>query len=379
MVALMVIVTVVVFVVVDVTTRLVLKKYLESKERKQRAEALEIGLKLDYSEEAPTLKRVEVSEPKARILAVDDEAIVLESFRKILVLAGFNVDTVESGKEALGLIRKSDYDFVFTDLKMPEMDGLDVVKAVKHVRPDIDVIMITGYATIDSAVDAMKFGAMDYVQKPFTADELVEFATKSLIRRQDRIERERKPRLHLVTPSSGSSVEAKTVNVPSGLFIAPTHSWVCLCRDGYLLIGLDDFALKVLGEVDEIRPPRVGQKVRKGEPLFDVVSGAHTVSFPSPVSGTVASLNETLLDEPEIVLREPYERGWFCGIEPVDLASEIRALKIGAEAIDWYQAEIDRYVERMEAHRAEGGEEVLSPAEVLRPSRESPQQPAVAE
>ena len=373
MVALMVVVTVVVFVIVDVTTRIALRKFQENRERKQRAEALQIGLMLDYTEEAPTLKRVEVARPRAHILAVDDESIVLESFRKILVLAGFNVDTVETGKEALGLIRKHEYDFVFTDLKMPEMDGLEVVKAVKHVRPDIDVVMITGYATIDSAVDAMKYGAMDYVQKPFTADELVEFAGSLLIRRQARIDRERKPKLHLVTPTSGTSVEPKTVNVPAGLFISPTHSWVYLCRDGYLLIGLDDFALKILGEVEEIRPPRIGQKVKRGEPLFDVVSGSHTVSFASPVSGTVASLNETLLDEPEIVLREPYERGWFCGIEPSDLATEIRTLRIGAEAVDWYQDEIDRYVDLMESHRHNEEQREPTPEEILtRPGEEPP-------
>ncbi len=370
MVALMVIVTVVVFVIVDVSTRIALKKYQESKERKQREEALELGLKLDYSEEAPTLKRVEVESPKARILAVDDEAIILESFRKILVLAGFNVDTVETGKEALGLIRRHEYDFVFTDLKMPEMDGLDVVKAVKHVRPDIDVVMITGYATIDSAVDAMKFGAMDYVQKPFTADELVEFANLLLIRRQDRIEKQRKPKLHLVTPTSGSSVEPRTVNVPAGLFIAPSHSWVCLCRDGYLLVGLDDFALKILGEVDEVRPPQVGRKVNKGEPLFDVVSGSHTVSFTSPVSGTIASINEELLEEPELLLREPYERGWFCGIEPANLGTELHSMRIGAEALDWYQQEIDRYVDLLAAHSGSDEPDGLSPSEVLSQSVE---------
>jgi CheY-like chemotaxis protein len=370
MVALMVIVTVVVFVIVDVSTRIALKKYQESKERKQREEALEIGLKLDYTEEAPTLKRVDVKNPKARILAVDDEAIVLESFRKILVLAGFNVDTVETGKEALGLIRNHEYDFVFTDLKMPEMDGLDVVKAVKHVRPDIDVVMITGYATIDSAVDAMKFGAMDYVQKPFTADELVEFANLLLIRRQDRIEKQRKPKLHLVTPSSGSSVEPRTVNVPAGLFISPAHSWVCLCRDGYLLVGLDDFALKILGEVDEVRPPQVGKKVKKGESLFDVVSGSHTVSFTSPVSGTVASVNEALLDDPDLLLREPYDRGWFCGIEPANLGEELHSMRIGAEALDWYQQEIDRYVDLLAAHSDSEDANGLSPSDVLRQSVE---------
>ncbi len=376
MVALMVVVTVVVFIIVDLTARLALKKYQQSKERKERQQALEVGLNLDYSEEAPSLKRVEVADPKARILAVDDESIVLESFRKILVLAGFNVDTVETGKEALGLVRKNDYDFVFTDLKMPEMDGLEVTKAVKHFRPDIDVVMITGYATIDSAVDAMKFGALDYVEKPFTADELVDFARKSLIRRQDRIEKERRPKLHLVTPTSGSSVEPKTINVPAGLFISPAHSWVCLCRDGFLLLGLDDFALKILGEIDEIRPPRIGHRVKKGEVLFEVVSGTHAVSFTSPVSGVVTTVNERLFDEPELMLREPYDRGWFCGIEPSNLAEELRSLRIGAEAIEWYQEEIDRFVETVEAHKGEEGEGALSAVEILNRPQDRPAEPA---
>ena len=73
------------------------------------------------------------------------------------------------------------------------MDGLEVVKAVKHMRPDIDVVIITGFATVETAVECMKYGAMDYVQKPFTEDELLAFVKKSLIRRQDRIQKLLKP------------------------------------------------------------------------------------------------------------------------------------------------------------------------------------------
>jgi len=178
MVLLIVILTVVVFIIVDFALRLILQKRRELKLSKEREKALDIGLKLDFTYEAKTLKRVELENPKAKILAVDDEEIILDSFRKILVLAGYCVDTVQTGAEALGLIQKCDYDFVFTDLKMPEMDGLEVTKAVKHIRPDIDVIVITGYATIETAVETMKHGAMDYVQKPFTEDELIEFGKR---------------------------------------------------------------------------------------------------------------------------------------------------------------------------------------------------------
>ena len=97
MVLLIVVITVIVFIIVDFSLRVFFQKQHELKLRKERKEALDTGLRLDVSEEAKTLKRVEVKEPKARILAVDDEAIILDSFRKILVVAGYSIDTVEKG------------------------------------------------------------------------------------------------------------------------------------------------------------------------------------------------------------------------------------------------------------------------------------------
>ena len=151
------IIAIILFVIADVLIRFSLKKVKENKERKDRAAALQEGLNLDFSQQAKTLKRVEVENPKARILCVDDEPVILDSFRKILVIEGYSVDTVERGKEAIGLIKNNHYDFVYVDLKMPEMDGVEVTKTVKHVRPDIDVIIITGYASVETAVETMKF------------------------------------------------------------------------------------------------------------------------------------------------------------------------------------------------------------------------------
>ncbi|MCW9095900.1 MAG: response regulator, partial [Ignavibacteriaceae bacterium] len=138
------ILAVIIFVIADITIRNIAKKIQENKLKQERAEVLKESLTLDFSREAKTLKRAEVEDPKARILCVDDESVILDSFRKILVLDGYAVDTVENGKEALGILQSHSYDFVFTDLKMPEMDGVEVTKAVKHIRPDIDVIIITG-------------------------------------------------------------------------------------------------------------------------------------------------------------------------------------------------------------------------------------------
>ncbi len=179
--------TIIAFVLLDLFVRTMIQISKNRKLAKIRREALDIGLKLEISPDTPTLKRVGLDTPIASILAVDDEAVVLDSFRKILVMQGYAMDTVETGQEALKLVQERDYDFVFTDLKMPAMDGVDVVKGVHHLKPDVDIIVITGFASIQSAVDCMKYGAVDYVEKPFTEEELSDFVKKSLIRRQDRL------------------------------------------------------------------------------------------------------------------------------------------------------------------------------------------------
>lgn len=343
MVFLIVVVTVIVFIIVDFALRLFFQKRHEVKLRKERQAALDIGLKLDVSDEAKTLKRVEVKDPKARILAVDDESIILDSFRKILVVAGYSIDTVEKGQEALGLILKRDYDFVFTDLKMPEMDGLEVTKAVKHLRPDIDVIVITGYASIETAVETMKFGAMDYVQKPFTEDELITFFNKCVIKRRDRLERQMKPTVRLLTPSAKESGSQHEINVPAGVFISPNHTWVNVELNGTARIGIDDFARKTIRKIDAISLPPLNKTVRKGELLFSIKHNSHSIDINSPISGTVTVVNAEHVEHPEWIASKPFELSWMCCIEPSNLHDELQTLKIGVDSINWYREEIDRY------------------------------------
>ena len=345
MVLLIVVVTVIIFVIVDFALRIYFQQRRELKLRREREAALDIGLKLDVSAEAKSLRRVEVQDPKARILAVDDEAIILDSFRKILVVAGYSVDTVERGSEALGLILKNDYDFVFTDLKMPEMDGLEVTKAVKHLRPDIDVIVITGYASIDTAVETMKFGAMDYVQKPFTEDELIAFFNKSLIRRKDRMERQMKPTVRLVTPATQASDSRREFNVPAGVFVSPNHTWVSVEMNGTARIGIDDFARKIIGTVDVVDLPKPNTEIRKGGLLFSIRKGTRTIEITSPLSGKVTLINSEHIEHPEWIGSKPFELSWMCCLEPTSLGDELHALKIGVDSINWYKREIDKYDE----------------------------------
>jgi DNA-binding NtrC family response regulator len=117
---------------------------------------------------------------KAKILVVDDEEIVLKSCRKILERGGHQVSTSLSGQEAFDLMEKEPFDIVITDMKMPGIDGIEVLKKVREKYPDVVVIVITGYSTVQSAVQAMKLGAFDYIPKPFTPDEVLVVIEKAM-------------------------------------------------------------------------------------------------------------------------------------------------------------------------------------------------------
>ena len=336
------ILAVIIFIIADITIRYIAKRIQETKTQKEREEVLKESLQLDFTREAKTLKRADVENPKARILCVDDEAVILDSFRKILVLDGYSVDTVENGKEALGLIQTHSYDFVFTDLKMPEMDGIEVTKAVKHIRPDIDVIIITGYATVETAVECMKYGAMDYVQKPFTEDELLEFTKNSLIKREDKISKMLKPKVQITQFKETGSAKTPEFQIPGGVFISDGHCWANVSEDGSAKVGLDDFAKKVIGKIDSVDLPNLGMTVKKGQPLFTIEQETRSITFNSPLSGKVKELNKFINEEIDSLNITSYDQNWICEIDPDDLDIELPNLKIGRSAVLFFQEDIER-------------------------------------
>ncbi len=127
-----------------------------------------------------------------RILVVDDEVQLREMLRQSLVqVGGFTADVASGGEEALQKIDKDTFDLVLTDLKMPEMDGMDLLSRIKTTRPEIMVIMMTGFGSIETAVEAIKKGADDYITKPIDLKDLLLHVTKarkeSLLLRENRL------------------------------------------------------------------------------------------------------------------------------------------------------------------------------------------------
>ncbi|MFC1563581.1 response regulator [candidate division KSB1 bacterium] len=108
------------------------------------------------------------------ILVVDDELNICNNCEKILSAEGFSVYSVHNGNECLKIINEIKYDIILLDLKLPDFDGIELLKYIRDESPDSLVIIITGYPSPESSEEAMKYGAVDYVVKPFTPDELLE-------------------------------------------------------------------------------------------------------------------------------------------------------------------------------------------------------------
>lgn len=106
------------------------------------------------------------------ILIVDDEEGLREGLSKLLKEEGYAVLAAETGEEALDILRQSRIDLVLTDMRMPGMDGLELLKKIRERHRDVGVIILTGYGHIESYIEAMNFGAIEYVSKPFKVNEL---------------------------------------------------------------------------------------------------------------------------------------------------------------------------------------------------------------
>ena len=123
---------------------------------------------------------------KGRVLIVDDEDIVRVSCQRILVPEGYEVMSAGSATEGFAMLADGPIDVVLTDLKMPDIDGIEVLRRVKEEWPDTEVIVITGYQTINTAVQAIKLGAFDYIEKPFVPEDIVEVIEKAIAHRRER-------------------------------------------------------------------------------------------------------------------------------------------------------------------------------------------------
>jgi CheY-like chemotaxis protein/glycine cleavage system H lipoate-binding protein len=257
-------------------------------------------------------------ERKLNVLVVDDEQVVLDSIKKHLKKDAFDIHTALTAKIGLELLEEGNMDIVLTDLMMPEIDGLEFMKEVKDRQPHTPVIMITGYATINTALQATELGAFDYIAKPFTKSEL-----RAVLQRASDLVIKSEP------VESGPAGESDKGPKKRGheLKAIGDFSWMMVQDDGSVLLGVERSFLHTVGKIQNIFLPSTGDQLRQGSVYLQIFSSdlrSHTVL--SPLSGKVLEVNEKVISNPESALRDPYGEGWLIRLKPSRFDLEIKQL-----------------------------------------------------
>ena len=201
--------------------------------------------------------QVEIN-PDAAVLVVDDEQDIRDASERILTRTGFKVMKATRGDEALDVLDKERIDIVLLDLKMPGMDGLEVLKRIRMLSKTIQVIVITGYATVETAIEAMKQGAYDFIPKPFEPDQLRIVVNRAwekinFIQEAKRLEQERNRTLSDLDTEK-SRIRTIIESFPSGVVVTDPKGRVMLMNPAFRqLLGLDT-NVKTGNRIDDYLP-----------------------------------------------------------------------------------------------------------------------------
>ena len=235
---------------------------------------------------------------RANVLVVDDEHIVCNSCRKILKQKGHNVNIALNGREALKKVEEDKYDAVIADWKMPDIDGMEVLRIVKKNHPDIILIMITGYASVESAVKAMRLGVSNYLPKPFTPETLSETLKNALEERKtDKKE----------------------------LFYYQTYIWARLLDDGTVKIGINNLFRERIGDILYVDLPFNPMEIEQKRLCIRILASDKQVhKLYAPIRGRVIKTNYAINFNTDLINKDPFGKGWIVQIKPSNLKEDLK-------------------------------------------------------
>jgi DNA-binding response OmpR family regulator len=264
----------------------------------------------------------ERTEKGARILVIDDEEILHVSLRRTLGRQGHHVDAVLSGPEGLQLLQANEYDLVITDLMMPDMDGIELLECLEGQNITVPVLMITGYPSIRTAVKALRLGAVDYLAKPFTRQELLGPVNRTL-----------RGGGAAAAPGAqtqsgdtdGYEVPGQTLT-PGSRYYLRKHSWAVYQQDGTFRVGIEASFLESIGAIVSIELPEETDLVEQGFTGFRIQTvddEEHGVFI--PLSGQVIAINSAAASDPAAIGPDT----WLAQLVPDHLDSELSMLLSG--------------------------------------------------
>jgi len=241
---------------------------------------------------------------KGRILVLDDDPVVTLSCKRILGAEGYSISTVEKGEEALNKLAKEDFDLFISDVRLPDISGIEVLREAKVIKPKTDVVIITGYPTLEDAKEATNLGAFEYIEKPFTPDFMLNvakkiFDTKGWILRQAFIDEFR-----------DSIVSLKDKENP--VLFYKEGTWSRPTEDGLWEMGCDLRYWMLSGDLTYVEFIKNLDKVDAGQPFAKIYTSSGKGSdLLSPMNAEIREINTKANDVMCELLKEHLSEGWL--------------------------------------------------------------------
>ena len=245
------------------------------------------------------------------ILVIDDENVVCESFSRILTDKGYNVDTKTRAMEGLDLALSRKYDLVFLDLKMDEMDGIELLTHLREKDPVLPVVIVTGNPSMETAIESIRLRAADYILKPFTPLEIIETVDKVI---STEIYHEQE----IPSPAIEQSRLQKwiTEGRPVRFY---DMAWLKQDNDGKFIAGCQ-IPFFISNRLDKIILPKVNDTVFRGLPLASaVLDDGSRIILPSPVSGRIEDVNNALTKDASVFVENSFKKCWIAQIDPFNI------------------------------------------------------------
>jgi len=242
-----------------------------------------------------------------RLLVVDDEPVICQACQRVFSRQGFQVEETTDAREGLSRATEGEYSAVLLDIKMPEMDGIEFLEELRKTKPDLPVMIMTGYPSVPNAAASVRLGAADYITKPFTPEGITQTVRRVLAARRPQ---EREAPAKAPEPRAA---ERRFLN----------EAWLRLDVDGSATLGAV-LPRSQTAAVQSVQLPPVGEAVYQGLPLAGLkLSDGSLVLVPSPISGVVVSVNESLRDDASLLGSDPCGAGWIACICTTRLEEEL--------------------------------------------------------
>lgn len=246
------------------------------------------------------------------VLVVEDEPVVLKAAERILRTNELTTEYASDAESAVDRLSTNQYRVVLSDLKLPGSSGFDLIDRVNESDPTAQFIVITGYATIENALEAFRLGAFDFIPKPFDPGELLGVVCRALRFREQ---------------TRGGAPRSEPGPTGPNLYSLGRHAWAKLDPDGSATLGVAETFPDLLGEVETIENPEPDGHTVQGARLSRILSdGALVHRIWAPLSGQIMAVNERLETDSDLVNTDPYRQGWLVRIIPSNLEEELPVL-----------------------------------------------------